>query len=73
MDVLCIVDQDHQKWAIAVDHSSKFKVILSMINSPLMAYNTENWATIQELPEKSTISGKIKRNLLFETRKKKSS
>ena len=73
MDVLCIVDQDHQKWAIAVDHSSKFKVILSMINSPLMAYNTENWATIQELPEKSTISEKIKRNLLFETRKKKSS
>ena len=27
MNVLCIVDQDHQWWVIAVDHTSKFKVI----------------------------------------------
>ena len=27
VNVYCIVDQDHQIWAIAVDHSSKFKDI----------------------------------------------
>ena len=27
MNVLCIVDQDHQWWVIPVDHTSKFKVI----------------------------------------------
>ena len=27
MNVLCIVDQDHQWWVIAVDHTSKFEVI----------------------------------------------
>ena len=27
MNVLCIVDQDHQWWVIAADHTSKFKVI----------------------------------------------
>ena len=27
VNVSCIVDQDHQIWAIAVDHSSKFKDI----------------------------------------------
>ena len=27
MNVLCIADQDHQWWVIAVDHTSKFKVI----------------------------------------------
>ena len=27
MNVLCIVDQDHQWWVIAVDHTSKSEVI----------------------------------------------
>ena len=27
MNVLCIVDQGHQWWVIAVDHTSKFEVI----------------------------------------------
>ena len=27
MNVLCIVGQNHQRWAIVVDHSSKFKAI----------------------------------------------
>ena len=27
MNVLCIVEKDHQWWVIAVDHTSKFKVI----------------------------------------------
>ena len=27
MNVLCIVDQDHQRSMIAVDHTSKFKAI----------------------------------------------
>ena len=29
---------------IAVDHTSKFKIILSMLNPPLKVYNTENGA-----------------------------
>ena len=27
MNVLCIVDHDHQWWVIVVDHTSKFEVI----------------------------------------------
>ena len=27
MNILCIADQDHQWWVIAVDHTSNFKVI----------------------------------------------
>ena len=37
-----------------------------------MAYNTENGATFQELPEKSPISWKRKSNLLLEIEKKES-
>ena len=36
----------------------KFKAILSMINPPLIGYNTENGATLQGLPEKSPNSEK---------------
>ena len=52
MIVLCTIDQDHQWWVIAVDHTSKFIVILSIVNLPLMVYNTENGASLQKLPDK---------------------
>ena len=42
----------------AVDHTSKFKVIQSILNPPLMVYNTGNGASLQKLPDKSQISGK---------------
>ena len=63
MNVLCTADQDHQRWAIAVNNSNKFEDIYSMVNPLLMDY-TENGATLQELPEKSPISGKRKKKLL---------
>ena len=31
MKVLCINDQDHQWWVIAVDHTNKFKAIKSIV------------------------------------------
>ena len=42
MNVLCIVDQDHQWLGVAVGHTSKFKAIWSIANPQLMVYNTEN-------------------------------
>ena len=36
MNVLCIIDQYHQWWVIAVDHNSKFEVIQSILNPTLM-------------------------------------
>ena len=58
MNVLCIVDQDHQCGVVAVDHTSKFKVIQLILNPPLMVYNTKNGASLQKLPDKLQISGK---------------
>ena len=58
MNVLCIVDKDHQWWVIAVDHTSKFKVIWLILTPSLMLYNTENGASLQKLTDKSQISGK---------------
>ena len=58
MNVLCIIDEDHQWWVIVVDHTNKFKVIYSILNPPLMVYNTENGASLQKLPDKPQISGK---------------
>ena len=43
-----------------------------MAKRPLMGCSTENGATFQELPEKSPISGKRKRKLLLEIKKKES-
>ena len=37
-----------------------------------MSYNTKNGATLQELPEKSPISGKRKSKLFLEIEKKES-
>ena len=36
MDVLCISDQDLQRWVNVVDNTSKFRAIHSIVNSPLM-------------------------------------
>ena len=47
MNVLFNVDQDHQWWVIAVDHTSKFDIIWSILNPPLMVYNTGNGALLQ--------------------------
>ena len=58
MNVLCIVDQDHQWLVIAVGYASKFKLILSIVNPPLMVYNTENGASLQKSLNKSPIQGK---------------
>ena len=55
MNVLCIVDEDHQCGVIALDRTSKFKVIQSMLKSLLMVYNTENGASLQKLPDKAQI------------------
>ena len=42
-----------------------------MVNPPLMGYSIKNGARrLQEVPEKSLISGKRKRKLLFEIEKK---
>ena len=43
---------------IAVDHTSKFKVIHSKLDPPFTAFNTENGVSLQKLPDKSQISGK---------------
>ena len=37
MDVLCISDQDLQRWVSVVDNTSKFRAIHSIVNSPLMS------------------------------------
>ena len=58
MNVICIVDEDHQWWVISVDHTSKFKVIQSILNPPPIVYNSENGISLQKLPDKSQISGK---------------
>ena len=49
MNVLCTADQDHQRWAIAVNNSNKFEDIYSMVNPLLMVYDIENGATYQVL------------------------
>ena len=47
MNLLCIVDEDHQWWVIAVDHTSKSEVAQPILNPSLMAYNTENGASFR--------------------------
>ena len=54
-----MADQDHQLCVIAVDHTSTFKVIWSLLNPPLMVYNTGNGASFQKLRDQSQISGKM--------------
>ena len=72
-DVLSIVDQDHQWWAIVVvNHSSKCEDTYSMVNSLLTGRDIENVATLQELPEKSTTSVKRKKKVLLEIERKES-
>ena len=46
MNVLCIIDQDHERSVIVVDHSRKFKDIQSMANPQRMSCNIENGRTI---------------------------
>ena len=58
MNVLCIVDQDHQRWVIEEDHTSKFKAIKAIVNPLFMVYNIENGASLQKLSDESQISGK---------------
>ena len=41
-----------------------------MANPPLMGYSIKDRETLQELPEKSPVSGKRKRKLLLEIEKK---
>ena len=70
MNVLCIAEEDHQWKVIAVDHTSKFKVIQSKLDPPFTAFNTENGFSLQKLPDKSQISGKRWWTLLLETVRK---
>ena len=42
INVLCIVDQDHQWLEVAVGHTSKFKAMWLMTKQQLMVYNTDN-------------------------------
>ena len=46
VNLLCLVDQDHQSFTIVVDHFRKFKDIYSMVNPKLMSYGTENGASL---------------------------
>ena len=39
---------------IAADQPSNFKVIYSILNPPLMGYNTGNGVSLQKLPDKIT-------------------
>ena len=48
MNVLYIGDQDLQRRMIAADYSGKIKTIQSIVNPPLMVYNTKNETTHQE-------------------------
>ena len=63
MNLLCIVDEDHELWAVLADHSSEFK---GMVNPQLTALEME---MEQHIPP---ISGKKKKKLLFELEKKES-
>ena len=36
MNVLCIVDQEHQRWVIVEDNTIKFKAIWLIVNSPFI-------------------------------------
>ena len=73
LNVLCnfIVDQDHQKWVIVLDHLSKSEDIYSLVNPLLMGYETENGTALQELLEKSPISGKKKKKFCWKLRERK--
>ena len=42
MNVLCIIDQDHQRSVIIVDHSWKLRDIYPMANPQRIGYNIEN-------------------------------
>ena len=46
MNVLCIVNQDHQRSSVVVDHSRNFKGIQSIKNPRLTGYNIENGGTL---------------------------
>ena len=46
INVLCIVDQDHQRWVITLDHTSKFEAIYS-VSSPASMGKT--WKMEQHL------------------------
>ena len=72
VNLLCVVDQDHQRWGIEADYSSKFKAIYWTVNPQPVDYSSGNGATIQELPKKLPLSGKGKRKLLLKTEKKES-
>ena len=43
VNVLCIANQNHERWAIVVDHSSKFKIIYSMVHPPLYTNVDKRW------------------------------
>ena len=46
VNVLCIINQNHQRWAIVVGQSSKLKDIYSMVNPMLMVDYTKNGTTL---------------------------
>ena len=66
MNVLRIIDQDHQRCVIEVEQSSKFKGTESLTNQGLMGYYTQNRAT------RTTHFRKRKRKLLLKIEKKES-
>ena len=36
MKVLCIIDQDHERWDTILDHTSDFKALYWIANPPFM-------------------------------------
>ena len=49
--ILVIVDRDHKRWAIILNHSSKFRTIKSVVHTSLMGCNIKNRATLQKFRE----------------------
>ena len=66
LDVVCVIDQDHQRSAIVVDHFRKFKGIQSVENPRHLGCNIGNKETLL------INSGKKKRKLQFELEKRES-
>ena len=42
MNVLYIIDGDHLRFVVVVDHSTNFKGIYSVVNTRLMGHNMES-------------------------------
>lgn len=70
MNVPCIVDQDHQRWAIVVDHFSKLKP--NLVDGEHSTYGWKWSDTSGDTREITMISGKKEKNIFVENLEKES-